>query len=88
MEFKGLPILEALICKQICKESETHYSNDLFLHARHFLIFTTGNTAKNTLLKSPQVQVTAVSGFIEQVGSMIKEIPKHNYHPSTPSYFH
>ena len=23
--------------------------------------------------------VTAVSGFIEQVGSMIKEIPKHNY---------
>ena len=28
--------------------------------------------------------VTAVSGFIEQVGSMIKEIPKHNYHSSTP----
>ena len=24
--------------------------------------------------------VTAVSGFTEQVGSMIKEIPKHNYH--------
>jgi len=32
--------------------------------------------------------VTAVSGFIEQVDSIIKEIPKHNYHPSTPSYFH
>jgi len=29
--------------------------------------------------------VTAVSGFIEQVGSLIKEIPKHNYHSSTPS---
>ena len=30
--------------------------------------------------------VTAVSGFIEQVGtgSMIKGIPKHNYHPSIP----
>jgi len=32
--------------------------------------------------------VTAVSGFIEQVGSMIKGIPKHQYHPSTPSQFH
>ena len=29
--------------------------------------------------------VTAVSGFIEQVGSMIKEIPKHNYYLSPPS---
>jgi len=29
--------------------------------------------------------VTAVSGFIEQVNSMIKGIPKCNYHPSTPS---
>ena len=27
--------------------------------------------------------VTAVSGYIEQVGSVIKEIPKHNYHLST-----
>ena len=31
--------------------------------------------------------VTAVSGFIEQVGSMIKGIPKHNDHQSTPSSF-
>ena len=30
------------------------------------------------------VQVNAVSGFIEQVGSMIKGISKHNYHPSPP----
>ena len=27
--------------------------------------------------------VTAVSGYIEQVGSVSKEIPKHNYHLST-----
>ena len=33
------------------------------------------------------MQVTAVSGFIEQVGSMAKGIPKHNNHPSTPSQF-
>ena len=26
----------------------------------------------------------AVSGFIEQVGNMIKGIPKHKYYPSTP----
>jgi len=32
--------------------------------------------------------VTPVSGFIEQVGSTIKRIPKHNYHPSTPLQFH
>jgi len=32
--------------------------------------------------------VTAVSKFIEQVGSVIKGIPKHNYHSSTPSQFH
>ena len=35
-------------------------------------------TAKTTQLKWPWVQVTAVSGSIEQVGSVIKEIPKHN----------
>ena len=28
--------------------------------------------------------VTALSGFIEQVGSMIEEIPKHNYYPHIP----
>ena len=28
--------------------------------------------------------VTADSGYIEQVGSMIKRIPKHSYHPPTP----
>ena len=28
--------------------------------------------------------VTAVSGFIEQMGNMIREIPRHNNHPSTP----
>ena len=27
--------------------------------------------------------ITAVSGFIEQVGNMIRGIPKHNYHPPT-----
>jgi len=32
--------------------------------------------------------VTAVSGFIEQVGNMFTGIPNHNYHPSTPSQFH
>ena len=26
--------------------------------------------------------VTAISGFIEEVGNMIKGIPKHNYHQS------
>ena len=31
--------------------------------------------------------VIAVLGFIEQVGSMIKEILKHNYYQSTPSNF-
>ena len=36
-------------------------------------------------LKWPWVQVTAVSGSIEQADSLIREIPKHNYHPSTPS---
>ena len=41
-----------------------------------------------TWLKWPQVQFTAVSGFIEQVGSMIKGIPKHNYYLSTTSQFH
>ena len=34
------------------------------------------------------IAVTAVSGFIEQVGSMATGIPKHNYHPSTPLQFH
>ena len=29
--------------------------------------------------------VTAVSGFIEHLDGMIKGIPKHNWHPSTPS---
>ena len=33
------------------------------------------------------MRVTAVSGFIEQVGSMAKGIPKHNYRPPTPSQF-
>jgi len=28
--------------------------------------------------------VTAVSGFIEQVGNMITGIPKHNYHHQPP----
>ena len=33
---------------------------------------------QTTWLKWPQVQVTAVPGFIEQADSLIKEIPKHN----------
>ena len=32
-----------------------------------------------------ETTIAAVSGFIEQVGNMIKGIPKHNYYPSTPS---
>ena len=39
---------------------------------------------KKYLVKMTTVQVTTVSGFIEQAGSMIKEIPKHSYHPSIP----
>ena len=43
---------------------------------------------KNTIIINQMTtsgcMVTAVLGFIEQVGSMIKRIPKHNYHPSIP----
>ena len=43
---------------------------------------------KNTIIINQMTTIkcmaTAVSGFIEQVGSMIKIIPKHNYHPSIP----
>jgi len=36
------------------------------------------------------VKITTSAGYysfriIEEVDSLIKEIPKHNYHPSTPS---
>ena len=43
---------------------------------------------KKFLVKMTMIAVTAVSGFIEQVGSMVMGIPKHKYHPSTPSQFH
>ena len=43
---------------------------------------------KKFLVKMTMIAVTAVSGFIEQVGSMATGIPKHNYHPSTPLQFH
>ena len=42
---------------------------------------------KKCLVKMTKCMVTAVSRFIEQVGSMIKEIPKHNYQQSNPSNF-
>ena len=39
---------------------------------------------KNYLVK---MITSAVSGFIEKVGNVIKGIPKHNYHRSTPGSF-
>ena len=39
------------------------------------------------MLSVHKCMVTAVSGFIEQVSSVIKGILKYNYHPSTPSQF-
>ena len=40
---------------------------------------------KNYLVRMTTCAWLLVSGFIEQVGNMIKRIPKHNYHPPTPS---
>ena len=37
--------------------------------------------------KMVKMTTIVVSGFIEQVSSMAKAIPKHNYRPSTPSQF-
>jgi len=45
------------------------------------------SSLQKCLVEMTKCMVIAVLGFIEQVGSMIKEILKHNYYQSTPSNF-
>ena len=75
-------------------KSLLHCKNDhecrlLSLVPRLFLVeeraWVRGRVRKEEMSLGTRLPVTAVSGSIEQVDSLIKKNPKHNYHPSTPS---